>query len=88
MLLWTLLGLLLALGAALLLYFQFAPRIGSDPSGERLARIQASPNYRDGKFQNRIETNMDMPVGTLLGVMWEFIKGSEGREPKDTIPVV
>ncbi len=88
MLLWTLLGLLLALGAALLLYFQFAPRIGSDPSGERLARIQASPNYLDGKFQNRIETNMDMPVGTLLGVMWEFIKGSEGREPKDTIPVV
>ncbi|MFN9325309.1 MAG: hypothetical protein ACK6A5_07975 [Flavobacteriales bacterium] len=70
MILWTLLGVIIALGAALLLYFQFSPRVGSDPTGDRLARIQASPNYLDGKFQNKVTTNMDMPIGTLLGVMW------------------
>jgi L-ascorbate metabolism protein UlaG (beta-lactamase superfamily) len=67
-------------------YFSLAPRIGSNSTGERLSRIQALPNYRDGKLNNLVETNMDMPFGTMLGVMWEFIKGAPGREPKDIIP--
>ncbi|MFZ1693659.1 MAG: MBL fold metallo-hydrolase [Flavobacteriales bacterium] len=86
--LWILLGLLAALGLTLVLYFSFAPRIGTNPEGARLERIKASPNQVDGKFQNVVETNMDMPFGTMLGVLWEFVKGGSGREPKDTIPVV
>lgn len=86
--LWILLGLLAALGLALLLYFSFAPRIGSNPVGGRLERIKASPNQVDGKFRNLVETNMDMPIGTMLGVLWEFVKGGNGREPMDTIPTV
>ncbi|HRH69365.1 MAG TPA: MBL fold metallo-hydrolase [Flavobacteriales bacterium] len=86
-LLW-LLGIVALLVVTFFAYFAFAPRIGSNPEGARLARIQASPNYRDGKFQNLVETNMDMPVSKLLGVTWEFIKGGEGREPKDTLPTV
>jgi L-ascorbate metabolism protein UlaG (beta-lactamase superfamily) len=88
MFLWILLGAVVALSVAVLLYFRFAPIVGSNPSGERLARIQASPNYRDGKFQNVVETNMDMPPGDMAKVIWEFVKGGEGREPKDTIPTV
>ena len=86
--LWILFGILAALGLALVLYFSFASRIGANPQGARLERIKASPNQRDGRFRNLVETNMDMPIGTMLGVLWEFIKGGEGREPKDTIPVV
>lgn len=67
-------------------YFSFAPRIGSNSKGERLSRIQALPNYRSGKLNNLVETNMDMGFGTMLGVMWEFIKGAPGREPKAVIP--
>jgi L-ascorbate metabolism protein UlaG (beta-lactamase superfamily) len=88
MFLWILLSIVVLLGIALLLYFRFAPIVGSNPAGERLARIEASPNYRDGKFHNVVETNMDMPVGAMAKVMWEFMKGAEGREPKDTIPTV
>jgi L-ascorbate metabolism protein UlaG (beta-lactamase superfamily) len=77
-----------ALGLALVLYFSFAPRIGADPAGARLARIKASPNQVDGRFRNVVETGMDMPLGTLLGVLWEFAKGAEGREPNGTIPTV
>jgi L-ascorbate metabolism protein UlaG (beta-lactamase superfamily) len=88
MFLWTLLGTVVVLGIALLLYFRYAPIVGSNPTGERLARIQASPNYRDGKFHNVVETNVDMPVRSMARVMWEFMKGAEGREPKDTIPTV
>lgn len=88
MILWILLGAVMALGIVVALYFNFSPIVGSNPTGERLAHIKASPNYRDGKFQNVVETDMDMPVGTMAKVMWEFAKGAEGREPKDTIPTV
>jgi len=86
-LLWIV-GTIAVLVLALFAYFAFAPRIGSNPVGERLKRIEVSPNYRNGKFQNLTETNMDMPPGKMAGVLWEFIKGGEGREPSDTIPTV
>jgi L-ascorbate metabolism protein UlaG (beta-lactamase superfamily) len=88
MFLWIILCAVVALGIAVLLYFRLAPIVGSNPTGERLARIQASPNYREGKFQNVVETNMDMPVRSMARVTWEFMKGAEGREPKDPIPTV
>lgn len=78
----------LALGLALVLYFMTADRIGGTPAGDRLARIQASPNQTDGRFRNVVPTSMDMPFGKMLGVLWEFMKGGEGREPVDTIPTV
>ena len=34
------------------------PRFGKFPSGARLERIRRSPNYRDGKFQNLVETDV------------------------------
>ncbi|HMC97525.1 MAG TPA: MBL fold metallo-hydrolase [Flavobacteriales bacterium] len=80
--------LVVGLALALVLYFAFAPRIGSNPEGKRLQHLQASPNYRDGKFQNVVETNMDMPMRIMRKVMWEMLKGGAGREPKDVIPTV
>lgn len=88
MLLWIFLAAIAVVVIAVLLYFQFSPRVGSDPAGTRLERIQSSPNYRDGKFQNVLETNMDMPFSTMAKIAWQFIKGGEGRETKDTIPTV
>jgi len=50
---WLLLiALLLVLGGVAFLYL--APQIGGSPSGERLRRIEASPRYKDGSFQNVI----------------------------------
>lgn len=74
--------------AALMLYFRLAPRIGGDPAGERLKRIQALPNYRDGKLHNLVPTNMKMPPITMAKVMWWMLRGGEGREPTQVIPTV
>lgn len=87
-LLWILIGLIAGLALLLVLYFAYAPRIGGNPKGERLAGIQRSPNYRDGRFQNVVDTNMDMPMRVMRKVMWEMMKGGQGREPKDIIPTV
>lgn len=70
------------------MYFQFATRVGSNPKGDRLIRVEASPNYRDGAFQNLVETNMDIPWRAMAGVIWEGIVGGTESEPKDTIPTV
>ena len=38
--------------------------LGAAPKGERLARIQRSPNYRDGAFRNPDTTSMVSSGGT------------------------
>lgn len=45
------LTLIILLFALLILVSQH-PRYGKKPSGERLALMQKSPNYKNGKFEN------------------------------------
>lgn len=69
-------------------YFRTASRIGGNPSGELLKRIQGLPNYRDGKLHNLEHTDMNMPFTTMLKVMWTMLNGGKEREPEQPIPVV
>ncbi|MCB0765198.1 MAG: MBL fold metallo-hydrolase [Flavobacteriales bacterium] len=83
-----LLGILVLLVLAFLLYFAFAPRIGGRQKGERARRIEASPNSVKGRFRNVLDTDMDMPLSAMGRVLWEMIKGGGGREPEGIIPTV
>lgn len=62
---------LLAVAAALFIH---QPSFGRLPRGERLARIERSPNYRDGQFRNRECTPQITSdrgrVRTLLGFLF------------------
>ncbi len=67
---------LIAFGSALaliiiflIMYFNLAPQIGGKSQGERLQRMRASPNFKDGKFQNPIQTDMNMPIGAGFGIL-------------------
>jgi L-ascorbate metabolism protein UlaG (beta-lactamase superfamily) len=71
--------------AVVAVFFATAPQIGGNPQGQRLERLKASPNFENGIFKNTIETPMDMPLGTLWGVMGKFLFGFEGAEPKEAI---
>ena len=70
------------------MYFNLAPQIGGKSQGDRLDQVTASPNFQDGKFQNPIPTSMDMPMGAMASVMWEFMIGESNREPISTIEVI
>lgn len=63
------------------------PPFGGRPSGERLARIEASPFHRDGVFVNELpEASYDLrEMGSLL--VRQF-SGGEIRVPPGPLPVV
>ena len=85
MLLWTLVGLVLAIGALVVLLQQ--PVFGATAQGERLERIHASPNFRNGAFQNRRFTPQLAEGYTMPGLLWEFIFSDPPRRmPTGAIP--
>ncbi|HMI66097.1 MAG TPA: MBL fold metallo-hydrolase [Cyclobacteriaceae bacterium] len=75
-----------ALVLATLVFLQ-QPQFGKTPSGERLARIQQSPHYRNGKFQN-LSPTPDLSEGVgYYTVMKEFLfEKSKRSEPRERLP--
>lgn len=60
---------------------------GAAATGERLARIQRSPNYRDGSFQNPTATTLDLQGGSWK-LLKQWLGGHEQRTPPGPLPVV
>ena len=59
--------------------------LGTKPSGERLARIERSPQYGDGRFVNALPT---IHSGMSLSVVRDFLAGgSDYRRPEASLPV-
>ncbi len=62
-------------------------RFGKMPSGERLAKIKRSPNFRDGAFQNQSVTPTFTGGATYPKVMKQVLFGRPKRaKPVDDIP--
>jgi L-ascorbate metabolism protein UlaG (beta-lactamase superfamily) len=60
---------------------------GAAPEGERLARIQRSPNYRDGAFRNPAgDTRLIKPSNR--GMLRRWLGGHEQRVPPGPMPIV
>jgi L-ascorbate metabolism protein UlaG (beta-lactamase superfamily) len=60
---------------------------GALPTGARLERILASPNYRDGNFQNLIPTPVMTPDGQgFMGNVKELVFPAARQRPTDPIP--
>lgn len=68
-------------------FFINQPQFGQLPSGERLAKIQQSPNYKNGKFQN-LSITPDLTEGvSYYAVTKEFLFERKARtSPSDSIP--
>ncbi len=78
------LGIVCLLAAAAALFVN-QPSFGRLPRGERLARIERSPNYRGGQFRNRECTPQITSdrgrVPTMLGFLFRSTKGLRPAEP-------
>ncbi len=77
---------LLAIGVTIYLH---QPQFGQSPTGERLAKLEQSPNYREGMFRNLVE-KPDITEGYSLPVevYKTFFQDVPRREPIDPIPSI
>jgi L-ascorbate metabolism protein UlaG (beta-lactamase superfamily) len=65
------------------------PKFGAKPSGNRLERMQASPNYKDGSFANRSFTPAFTKGYSIPKVIYQFLfKKGPNTKPKGVIPSV
>jgi L-ascorbate metabolism protein UlaG (beta-lactamase superfamily) len=73
--------------SAITFFYMRQNKFGANPSGERLARMQQSPNFKDGKFQN-LEVTPDLTEGSsMLSVSYDFLFKKKPRQrPVDSIP--
>ena len=61
--------------------------LGGEPKGERLARIQRSPNYKDGAFRNPdADTRVTKPGNRQMLRRW--LGGHEQRVPPGPMPII
>jgi L-ascorbate metabolism protein UlaG (beta-lactamase superfamily) len=58
---------------------------GAEPTGERLARIESSPNFVDGSFRNPVPTRRLVEGSLAAGVRASLAK--KGSKPAGSIPV-
>ncbi|MGX5687849.1 MBL fold metallo-hydrolase [Arcticibacter tournemirensis] len=86
--------MIILLGITLLLvtvtyFYMRQPQFGKAPRGKRLERLQKSPHYKDGKFQNIHFTPITTEGYSMAGVMYNFIFTKFPRtRPIDSIPSV
>jgi L-ascorbate metabolism protein UlaG (beta-lactamase superfamily) len=62
--------------------------MGKNPWGERLKKVQFSPNYRDGIFQNLSITTMMTGKGDLFKTLWKFLNKPTTTKPSHPLPSV
>lgn len=79
--------LLTFLSAAFLFMTQTSFSSDKEPKKARLARLQQSPNFKDGKFHNLTETVMMAPDASYWKIMKERFFSDVAKTPEDTIPV-
>ena len=80
--------IILILVAIVVLYMQQA-KFGKAPTGARLLRMQQSPNYRDGQFQNILHTPTFAEGYTIRSELYKQLFGKfPGRYPEKPLPSV
>ncbi len=64
-------------------------KFGKNPEGERLERIQTSPNYKDGEFVNVVPTQTLADGESTMRILWkDFFSGASRLRPAKPLPVV
>lgn len=64
-------------------------KFGRHPEGERLERVQASPNYRDGEFQNTVPTRNLIEGESSMKIMLTGLFATKVRlRPEAPLPTV
>ena len=81
------LSAIVGIGAGVLFWSSdWGSTLGGKIGGERLARINASPNFVDGIAQNSVETSLGS--GDVMEFVVEYFRGAEERKPRQPVPMI
>jgi L-ascorbate metabolism protein UlaG (beta-lactamase superfamily) len=81
--------ILLLIGITAVFLFMHSARFGALPSGELLAKIQRSPNFRDGQFQNLSNTPGLTEGASYFQVLREFLLDkTKNKTPPSLLPSI
>jgi L-ascorbate metabolism protein UlaG (beta-lactamase superfamily) len=61
--------------------------LGGKVEGERLARVEESPNFADGRARNTLPTDLSLD-GDAWGATVEWVRGAKERRPEVPVPVM
>lgn len=78
---------LAVLALIVFLFLQTQP-FGKNPAGDRLARIEKSPHYRDGSFQNIEPTEVMPKNASTIDMTREFLNRPADNVPQRALPTV
>ena len=81
-------ALLAVIGLGIAAWVLTLPPFGGELAGERLARAEASPSYRDGAFANPPPDEPARGLGYQWTLLREELRNKEVRVPPAAIPVV
>ena len=70
-----------------LIFINVSPQFGGKHSENDIKRYQESGHYKEGKFINLIETNMDMSLKNIWAMSKEFMKGNPNAKPNFKFPI-
>jgi L-ascorbate metabolism protein UlaG (beta-lactamase superfamily) len=69
--------------------YMWHPKFGAKPVGERLEKMRASPNYKEGSFVNRSYTPSLTEGHSMSQVLFKFLfRRGPRTKPKGAIPAV
>lgn len=81
-------SIILLIVISVIIFFRSAPQIGGKATGERLERIRSASNYVDGKFQNTVETKMDMSFADVRKTLAHYLFADKSlKNPREAIRV-
>ena len=62
--------------------------IGKNPGKEELEKVQKSPNYKNGAFQNLSETSLLGGPGNFFKILWKMLTKAANTRPPKPLPSV
>lgn len=82
------LSVILVLALITVVFIQ-QPQFGKHPEGARLALIERSPHYKDGRFRNQVEKPVISEGYSMMGELYKTVfKSYPSRQPIDSLPSV
>ena len=80
--------ILVIIVVSIVLFFRLNPAFGQKYKGAQLERIEQSPNFKDGKFQNLLYTPVQAKGFKPREVIWEFLFKGKDRKPENPIETI